>query len=170
MSNKTQLILVDLTSIKKIEHEVTTHITFKSKEDLKFELKIPFYHIINDEYYYQGTFRKPFGEDFVKKFNELSTDKRIYDINVNSEMREFSCKDPDLNVIYTYKWIDCEIICDHCNESFPWYELISDEIYDEEDDDYIYITDQCPKCKTTDCVTLEFQRFTDYQIEKIISQ
>lgn len=96
MSNKTQLVLVDLTSIKEIEYEVITYITFKSKEEINV-FQIPYYKI-HDEYCYEGRFYKPLGEDFIKKFKQLCEDKIIYNINITKVGGDIIYKDPDDNI------------------------------------------------------------------------
>lgn len=55
---------------------------------------------------------------------------------------------------YFYSYSNQKIKCSHCNAKFNHTELTSDE-----DEEYNYIEDICPKCFTPYCVNISYEKF-----------
>lgn len=159
MNQKTTLVPIDLSTIKKINHPVKKIIKIESKSPIEDIKGLQFVHSDGEVYCYEGQY---WGEITGKLYDLLMSN--TVKNSISFERLETSHKDPDTNVKYSYKWQDIDIICKACGEKSKKSELQS-----WENDDY-YITKICPKCKEAECVRLEFQTMTDYEIDKLLNK
>ena len=165
MKQKATLIPIDLSSIKEVIEKAKTTIKIKSREPIIDIEGIYLVSFGENRYVYEGFY---YG-DIPGKISNLFDSNNV-SVSISVERKGYSHKDPDTNVKYSYRHKDIEIKCNHCNAIFLTSELINDEIYDEEEDDYLYVINRCPKCEQDKCVKLEFQTMTDCEINKLLSK
>jgi len=156
--NKT-LVPIDLSTIKEINHPVKKIIKIKSKTPIEDIEGLTLVHYDGEVYFYEGQY---WGEITGKLYDLLMSN--TVQNSISFERREMSYKDTDTNVKYSYKWQDIDITCNACGEKSKISELES-----WEDDDF-YMDNICPKCKESECVSLKYQKMTDYEIDKLLNK